>query len=283
LFRTYYQLAKPGIIRGNVLSATAGFLLAAQGHINAVKLIATVAGFTFIIGSACVINNCYDRDIDNNMARTKKRALVTGEISIISALWYAMVMLTLGVVILATGTNLITLLVGLAGFIAYVAIYTPAKRLTVHSTLLGSISGAMPIVGGYTAVTGSLDTAALLLFVIMTVWQMPHFYGIALYRLKDYRAAKLPVLPVVKGAVHTRLQIIAYIVVFIAATVGLTVFDYAGYTYLVVMALLGGAWLGLALKPIGDASDKWGKQVFLFSLLTLTTFCILLSITTYLP
>ncbi|MDB5175972.1 MAG: heme synthase [Candidatus Saccharibacteria bacterium] len=286
MLRAYYQLAKPGIIRGNILSATAGFLLAAQGHINFATLLATLVGLALIIGAACVVNNCYDRDIDTHMARTNKRSLVTGEISLASALWYAIILLILGIAILATWTNIVTLLVGLAGFIAYVVIYTPAKRLTVHSTLLGSISGAMPIVGGYTAVTGSLDMAAFLLFAIMTVWQMPHFYGIALYRLKDYTTAKLPVLPVVKGAAHTRLQIIGYIMLFILACAGLTIFGYAGYSYLIIMLVLGAAWLRLALRPIAsipDGSQKWGKQVFLFSLISLTTFCILVSVTTYLP
>ncbi len=282
VFKTYYDLTKPGIIRGNLLTAAAGFFLASQGHIDSWLLLATLAGTSLVIASGCVLNNYIDRNIDQKMARTSKRALVLGTVSETEALVYATGLNLLGFMILAVYTNTLTVAIGLLAVLFYVVIYGVAKRRSVYGTIVGSIPGAASVVAGYTAVTGQLDMAALLLFVILVAWQIPHFYAIALYRLDDYTAAKLPVMPVAKGVGITKIQILFYISAFTAAAVSLTLFGYTSYVSLVVSTLLGLAWLGLGLKGYRSHDDKrWGRTMFLFSLLVITLLCVTIAIDSF--
>ncbi|MDB5184433.1 MAG: cyoE [Candidatus Saccharibacteria bacterium] len=281
--RDYYQLTKPGIIRGNVMTTIAGFLLASRGHISWSRLVLAIIGMSLVIGGACVSNNYLDRGIDRHMERTRKRAMVRGTISPQRALTFAAGLLIAGAVALAF-VNWISLALGLFGVFAYVALYGLAKRRSVHGTLVGSISGAIPIVTGYTAASGRLDGAAGLLFVVLTVWQMPHFYAIAIYRRQDYAAAGLPVLPVVRGIAAAKRQIIAYIAGFVVACTLLTILGYTGYVYLAIMLVVGLYWLKLALKGRRASDDnRWAKQVFGMSLATLTVFSVVISVNWWLP
>lgn len=280
----YYRLTKPGIVYGNLMFAAAGFLLAADGHIKVGLLLAALGGQALVIAAACVFNNIIDRNVDSRMARTKKRAMVQKSVSIPVALTYGAVLVSAGFSLLVLFTNWLTVWVVLAGFIVYVFIYAAAKRWNEQGTLIGSVAGSVPPVAGYVAVTDRLDGGAWLLFLILTFWQMPHFYAIATYRLKDYRAAGLPVLTVEKGIKAAKLQSIIYIIGFIIASALLTVYNYTGYIYLVVMLGLGLNWLRLAINGLyTENDDKWGKQVFLFSLLITVAFSILLALNAWLP
>lgn len=284
MLREYYKLTKPGIIRGNLLAAAAGFLLAAQGDIDWWLLLATLAGTALVIASACVFNNYIDRNIDQKMARTKARALVTGKISAPRAILFGAVLGMAGFALLTVYTSSLTVLLGLMAFVFYVVIYGIGKRKTVHGTLIGTIPGALPPVAGYTAVTNELDSAAALLFLCMVFWQMPHFYAIGMYRHDDYAAAELPILPVKKGFGITKLQMLFYIVGFIFASLLLVVTGYAGYTYATVMLIVGVGWLRLARGGFGAAdSVKWAKQMFGYSLLVLLVFCATISLEAWLP
>lgn len=277
--REYYQLTKPGIIYGNLLTAIAGFMLAAHGHIQLGLLLAMVTGLAAIIGSACVYNNFIDRDIDKRMARTRTRALAAGRISGRNALLFATILLCLGIVILYVGTNFLTLGAAIFGALAYLVLYGIGKRNTVHGTLIGSISGAVPPVVGYVAVAGHLDIAAGLLFLILVCWQMPHFYAIALFRVDDYAAAGVPVLPVVSGPVATKKQILVYIFAFLISSGLLTLYGYTGFVYLVVMVLLSLGWITLGLTSFRMADDAlWGRQMFKYSLVVLLLWSLLLSV-----
>lgn len=278
------MLVKPGIIRGNAITAIAGFLFASKGDVDFGLLFALVFGVSAVMASACVFNNYLDRDIDRKMKRTKDRALAAGKIPVLNAMVYAIFLAVLGFVALAVYTNSLTVLIGFVGFIDYVVLYGISKRKSVHGTLVGSISGATPPVAGYTAVTNQFDLAALLLFAILVAWQMPHFYAIAIYRIKDYKSANIPVLPLINGIKTTKVQMIAYMIAFIIATVLLTVLEYASYTYLVVMTLVGLAWLRIGLLGINSSNDeKWAKQVFGFSLYVLLIFSVLISFDVALP
>jgi protoheme IX farnesyltransferase len=284
LFKTYYQLTKPGIIYGNALVAIAGFMMATKGHIHFWLLLSMLAGTSLVIASACVFNNYIDRGIDEKMAPTKKRALVTGSVSGVSAMVYAVILGLLGFIILVLYTNLLTAAIGLTGMFFYVVVYGAAKRKTIHGTLVGSISGALPPVAGYTAVTNRLDTGALLLFIILVCWQMPHFYGIAMYRFKDYKAAGVPVWPVIKGMPSTKLQILLYATAFTIAAVMFTVFDYEGYSFLIVMVLVGLYWLYRGIRGFKATDDKlWGRKMFLLSLVIILVLSIMLSVGPLLP
>jgi heme o synthase len=262
------------------MAALAGFLLASGHHVNVVKLLITIVSVSLIIASGCVYNNYLDREIDKKMNRTKNRPSVLGLISVPSAMVYATVLLVVGFGLLLLFINVTTAVIGLIGIVDYVVLYGYTKRKSVYGTLVGSISGATPPLAGYTAVTGHLNAAGILLFLILTFWQMPHFYAIAVFRMKDYAAAKLPVLPVSRGVRTAKLHIAVYIVWFIVATVLLYTEGYAGVIYLLVMLALGLWWLRAALlgfrKGIDDTA--WARAVFFKSLIVLTAFCVVVSI-----
>ncbi len=281
--KAYYHMIKPGIVRGNAITAAAGFLLASKDGFYLGNFIAMLAGISLVIASACVLNNYIDRGIDAKMERTKKRALVSGKISVQNAMIYAAV-LGIGGLVSLSFTGLLTISLALIGVFFYVVVYAVAKRKTVHGTLVGSIAGAIPISVGYCAASGAFDIGAILLFLILVFWQMPHFYAIAIYRQKDYRAAGIPVLPLEKGLQNTKVQIAGYIVAFIVATYTLMIFGFTGYTYLLVMALLGVWWLKLAVQGFSvKDNEKWARKVFRFSLIVLLAFSIMISVEVFLP
>lgn len=282
--KDYYYLTKPGIIRGNVMTAIAGYFFASKGHYDLTLLLWLVVGVSLIIGSACVFNNYIDRDIDRHMKRTKERALVTGKISSLSANIYATLLGVLGFAVLLRFTNALTVLTGAVGVISYVVIYGYFKRHSVHGTLVGSISGSTSLVAGYCAVSGRLDVTAALLFVIMAVWQMPHFYAIGVYRQKDYKEASLPILPVVKGIPVAKKHILLYICLYVIAISLLTFFGGAGIVFLIVMLITSLLWLRIAIRGLRMKNDiKYGHQIFGFSLVVLLVFSAMISITHYLP
>jgi protoheme IX farnesyltransferase len=286
MFKTYYRLTKPGIIYGNAINIIAGFFLASTyfGTFRWQTLVAVIVGSSLVIGSGCVVNNYIDRDIDRKMERTKKRALVQGTVLIESALLFAAFLGAGGFGVLAAFTNWLTVIVGAVGYVFYVVVYGYAKRNTVYGTLVGSISGAVPPLAGYVAVSGKIDAGAVIVFLILVCWQMPHFYAIAMYRLKDYKAAGIPVWPVVKGMQSTKIQIMAFIIAFIAAAGALTVFGYTGYTYLGIVLGAGGAWLVRAMEGFKATDDAaWARKMFGFSLLVTLVMCVALSIGGLLP
>ena len=282
--RDYYNLTKPGIIYGNALTTLGGFLLATKFHFPLALLFATLGGISLVIASACVFNNYIDRDIDEKMARTKKRALVSGEIAGQSALIYASVLGIVGYLILVHYVNRLTAGIGLVAFVDYVVLYGYAKRNSVHGTVVGSISGAAPVVAGYTAVTDHFGLAALILFLILVCWQMPHFYAIAMYRIDDYKAAHIPVLPIKSGMRATKIQILAYIITFMLALGALTTFGYAGVSFLIVMETFAFYWLWLGLKGFKTPDNKkWARKMFFFSLVVILALSVMLSLGKALP
>jgi protoheme IX farnesyltransferase len=284
MFKKYYQLTKPGIIYGNLMTATAGFLLASRHQYDLLLLIETLAGTSLIIASGCVFNNYMDRGIDAKMARTKKRALVQETIPVFNALLFGSILGLLGFCILSIFTSTLVFYIGLIGFVDYVFIYGYFKRRSIHGTMVGGISGATPLLAGYCAASGHFGVLALMLFIIMAIWQMPHFYAIGTYRQKDYAKAGLPILPVVKGIAVAKKYILAYILLYIIAVSSLTVLGYAGYVYLAAMLIISGCWLRYAILGFKSTDDnKYGHQIFGYSLLTLMVFSLMISIDRFLP
>lgn len=269
--RTYYELTKPGIIQGNLLAAATGFFVAAHTtNTNLALLIELAVAVALVIAAACVINNYIDRGIDRAMARTHRRALASRSLPARRALSFAAVLGIAGFIVLGLFTNWVTFAVGVVGFVDYVAVYGWAKRRSWHGTLIGSIAGSMPLVAGYTAVTGRFDSGALLLFLLMACWQMPHFYAIALRRLSDYRAAGLPVLPAVKGSRATILQVVGYIAAFMVVLILLYALGYIGRFCVLALGLYAAIWLSRALKGLSVSDhQRWAKQMFLYSLVFL--------------
>ena len=283
--KAYYYLTKPGIIYGNVMTAAAGFLLAAAWeHIDFGLLLATLAGTSLVIASACVVNNFIDRGIDKKMARTQKRALVKGTISGQAALLYAAILGITGFACLIFWVNAWVVGLGAIAFIDYIVLYGYSKRHSVYGTLVGSIAGASPITAGYLAVTGRPDMGAVLLFLIMTFWQMPHFYAIAMFRLKDYTAANIPVLPRRRSVKETQWQILFYIIAFGAATVLLSARGYAGVTFALIMTFTSLWWLSKGIRGFHSPdAQKWARQMFGTSLYVLLILSGALAIGSVLP
>lgn len=283
-FQSYYYLTKPGIIYGNLLTCAAGFLLAAKGTINPVLFLATLLGTAGIIASACVFNNYLDRSIDKKMQRTQKRVLVTGKISVKHALIFGSILGILGGSILFLFTNMLTTIIGIVGFVFYVWVYGYVKRKSDLGTLIGTIPGATPPLAGYTAVANQIDSAAILLFLILLFWQMTHFYAIAIYRLSDYKAAGIPVLPATQGTFTTKVHMLFYTFGLLVLISLLTLFGYTGYIYLFVVSIICCYWLYLCIKGFFTENDtKWAKGVFQFSLLVLLVFSLLLYTESLLP
>ncbi len=283
--RSYLQLIKPGITISNTISGVAGFFLASSFiPFSITAFIGAIGGIALIIASACVMNNVLDRDIDKNMKRTAKRDVASGVISIKKALWFGALLGVIGFGLILLLTNNITFLLGVLAYIWYIAIYGIAKRTTVYSTLIGGVAGALPPVAGYTALTGTIDMGAIILFMILFVWQMPHFYAIAMFRRSDYAAAKLPIWSVKYGMESTKLQILIFTVIFAFVSVLLTVFGYTGVVYLVGMLGLSAYWLYKGISLYDKVDDvKWARTMFGVSLLVLLSTCLLIAVGGYLP
>lgn len=278
MIKTYYMLTKPGIICGNIITTAAGFALASRGSFDFLLFLATLVGLTLIVASACVFNNYIDRDIDKKMARTQNRPLAKGLISAPSALTFASFLLLAGILVFAKFTNLLTLLVALTGFFVYVVLYGILKVRTIHGTVIGSISGAIPPVIGYCAVSNHIDAGAVLIFLILALWQMPHFLAIAMYRLDDYTAAAVPVLPVMRGMRVTKIHMLFYTIGFVVATLLPFFWGYTGYAYLIAAVVLGFTWLWLCIKGFKSDNDKlWARQMFRLSLVIITVLCTAIS------
>jgi heme o synthase len=188
----YYRLTKPGIVYGNALVAVAGFLYASAGSVNWGLGISMLIGLSLIIMSACVLNNYFDRDIDGKMERTRTRALVAGDLLPKHALIFGVVLGLVGTAMLFFFTTVLALEVALVGWIVYVCMYTPLKRISPHALWVGAVAGATPPVVGYVAVTNTLDSTAWWLFLFLFIWQIPHFLAIATYRYEEYANAGVP-------------------------------------------------------------------------------------------
>lgn len=279
MIRTYYLLAKPGIILGNLITTVGGFALASQGAFNVPLFFGVTIGLGGVIGSACVFNNYIDRESDRKMERTKTRALATGLISGKTALIFALILGLLGFSTLFFFTNILATAIAALGFFIYVGMYSFWKHHSTYATLVGSVAGAVPPVIGYVAAKGALDMGAFLLFSILFLWQMPHFYSIAMWKMEDYRSASIPVLPLAQGITATKVQILLYISALFIPLILLPLYTSVGSAYLIVSIPLSLGWGLLALKGFGAKNDHiWARQMFRLSLLIIMAFSIMISL-----
>lgn len=281
MFKHYLDVTKPGIIAGNLISVAGGFFLAARGDIDWWLFAATVIGLSLVVASGCAINNCIDRDIDARMQRTRNRVTVTGALPARAALAFGVALGIAGFILLVVYTNLVSVAFAALGFVVYVGVYSLyMKRNSVYGTLVGALSGAVPPVVGYCAVTGECDGAALILLLMFCLWQMPHSYAIAIFRYKDYAAANIPVLPVAQGIAKAKRHIVLYIAVFALATILLPLSGYTGVAFMAVACTTSFWWLAMALRGYRKDIDinGWARQVFAFSILTITALSVTMAL-----
>ena len=283
--RALYRLTKPGVTYGNLITAVAGYLFAARGEVDWLVFVALTIGTWWVIASACVINNYLDQDIDAVMERTKKRPLLTGEVTPRQALLFGTLLLVAGTALLAAYTNSLVVVTGLFGWVTYVWLYGAlSKRKSVHGTLVGAVSGAAPILAGYLAASGVIDAGAVLVFAVLFFWQMPEFYSIAIFRRKEYSAAKVPLISVVKGVDATIRQIIFYTVAFSVSALLIPVYDATSVTYAVVMSIACVYWTTLSTRGLrAEEPELWARKMFRFSLVVLLLFSFLISVDAFLP
>lgn len=280
MIKKFIYLTKPGIIFGNFISVMGGFFLASQGNIDLWLLLVTLLGTSLVVASGCVVNNIIDQDIDVKMERTRNRALVKKSVSNTAAFIYAAVLGVFGFALLYFFTNLLAIAFAAFGFFVYVVLYSLyLKRHSIHQTLVGSLSGACPPLIGYCAVANQFDVGALILFILFCIWQMPHSFAIAIFRLNDYVSARIPVLPAKKGIYITKLQSAVYVLLFMLTGSLLYVFHYVGLIYLIIFAGLCAYWLYLAVSGFKAIDDRvWARRFFLFSVILITVFSIVISI-----
>ncbi|WP_044641085.1 heme o synthase [Risungbinella massiliensis] len=282
-WRDYVDITKPGIIKSNLLATFTGYFVAAglEGF-DWLVLFHTLLGTAFLIAGGCALNNFYDRDIDPKMERTQTRAVAEGRIRPVIAMWYGILLTTLGFALLFVGVNARTAGIGFAGFVAYVFVYTMwFKRKSIWNTIVGGISGAVPPMIGWVAVTNSVDLTAWALFLILFMWQPPHFYALAIRRADEYRNAGVPMLPVVKGNGATKRQTFLFTILLVVSSLIPFWTEALGWFYLVAALALGIPYIVLAWKwfytPANQEMNA-AKKMFVFSLIYLTVMLAVMNI-----
>ncbi|MDE8604745.1 heme o synthase [Marinomonas sp. RSW2] len=281
MFKRYLQVTKPGIIMGNLISVAGGFFLASRGEIDWILMLATVIGLSLVVASGCAINNYVDRDIDAKMQRTRNRVTVNGEMSGKAAFFHGVVLGIVGFALLAFFTNWVAVAFAVFGYVVYVGFYTLYfKRKSVYGTFVGSLSGAVPPVVGYCAAAGQFDAGAAILLTMFCIWQMPHSYAIAIFRYKDYEAAGIPVLPVSQGIAKAKRHIIFHIALFAIVAALLPLTGYVGIGFMVVALATSLWWLAMALRGYRPGIDVngWARQVFFFSIITVTALSVTMAL-----
>lgn len=236
-------------------------------------------GLGCIVASACVLNNYHDRQSDQKMRRTQNRPLARGVISTRSALIFSVVLSLLGAFFLYFLTSLLATVIAFLGLFIYAALYTILKHKTVFATGIGSIAGAFPPLIGYTAQSSAIDLSAFLLFATVALWQMPHFFAIAIYRMEEYRSASIPVFPIQKGIEAAKKRMVLYIALFTITAISPTFFGILSPFYLCSTFLLGAGWFYLAIQGMKkEAAEKWAKKMFFSSLVVIFVLCCSISL-----
>lgn len=270
--RAYYELTKPGITKMVVLSASAGYYLGLENpsaHFatsgNVANLILTVLGTTLVAAGSCALNNYIERDYDKLMKRTMNRPLPSGKLAPFEALMFGVAMSGMGIFML-TFVHWMVVVLAVVTLVSYVAIYTPLKRKTTLSLLVGGIPGAIPTIGGYIAASGSLSSSAWAFFGILFFWQMPHFLSLSWIYKQDYARGRFVMLAVLDEtgktvARHTLL----YVIVLTVVTLALTITGATGWAYAAVSALLCANFMYNAVRFYGNVSPVNARKVLISS------------------
>jgi protoheme IX farnesyltransferase len=274
LWQQYYALTKPRVVQLSVFCALIGMVLAVPGLPDGSQLMLGLwgcVGIWLVAGAAAAFNCLVEKSIDAKMKRTAWRPTARGVLSDRQALVFSAVLCVMGSVILYVLVNPITMWLTFATFVGYAIIYTVIlKPLTPQNIVIGGASGAMPPVLGWSTMTGDVGPEALILFLIIFLWTPPHFWALALYRVEDYRKSGLPMLPVTHGNAFTRLQILLYTVVLLAACLMPFVYGMSSWLYLFFAVVLNIGFIGYAVALWRNYSDELARKTFRFSLIHLS-------------
>ena len=270
LLAQYWALTKPRVTQLAIFCAVIGmFLSTSETPSWRVVAIATL-GIWLLAGAAFAVNSLIEKHIDGKMARTRMRPLPSGTLSPVQAIVFSGVLGGVGMWLLGSFINPLTMWLTFATFVGYAVVYTVLlKPYTPQNIVIGGISGAMPPVLGWAAVTNSVPAEAWLLALVIFVWTPPHFWSLALYRLDDYRKAGIPMLPVTHGTALTRLHILLYTLVLVAVTTLPFVIRMAGFLYLAAALTLGAIFVSYAWRLYRDYTDKLARATFSYSIVYL--------------
>lgn len=268
--RDYLELTKPRVVALITFTGMVGMLLATPGMVSWDILLFGSLGIALMAGSAAAINHLVDRQADAIMARTRHRPLPSGHLESWQVLSFALIIGICGFGLLLVFTNPLTAVLTFASLIGYAVIYTLfLKRATPQNIVIGGAAGAAPPLLGWTAVTGQIDSGALLLFLIIYIWTPPHFWALAIHRRHDYANADIPMLPVTHGVAFTRLHILLYTILLFLVTLLPFLTGMSGWIYLIGAVVLGVRFLSFATRLYATGDDRLAMPTFGFSIVYL--------------
>jgi protoheme IX farnesyltransferase len=282
VFNQYLELCKPRVVILIVFTAVVGMFLAVPGWPPLVPLLAGTLGIALAASSAAAINHLLDHRIDARMARTRRRPLASGQLTERNVLQFAVSLGLLAMMILVFLVNFLTAVLTFLSLIGYAIVYTVwLKRATPQNIVIGGAAGAAPPVLGWTAVTGSLEPQALLLFLIIFIWTPPHFWALAIYRKAEYALVDIPMLPVTHGSAFTRLQILLYTVLLVIVTTLPYLTHMSGVVYLAGVSVLNLGFMWYALRMMISKDIMLPMYTFAFSITYLMVLFVFLLVDHY--
>jgi protoheme IX farnesyltransferase len=266
VLRVLLELSKPGVTR-LVLITTACGALAAPGRVDYVRLVAALVGTGLVVAGANALNMFLERDSDAFMTRTRGRPLPSGRLRPDDALLFGVGVAVAGLMLLAHFVSMAAVALAALALLSYVLVYTPLKRVTPAALYVGAVPGALPPAIGYAAMTGTLESTGLFLFLILLVWQLPHFIAISVFRSQEYANAGLKIVPVQYGLTSAKVHIASFSVLLVVTTLLPVLWGVGGIAYALCAALSGVAFLAWAIRGFwANAEGPWARSLFLASM-----------------
>lgn len=264
--KDFFALSKPLIVALLLITTYGGLAIGSHGIPSSSVTFWTLLGGALAAGGSSALNQFIDRNLDKNMVRTAKRPLADGRLTPAEGLSFGLVLCLLSYYVMAGMVNLLAALLSLAGIFYYVFFYSVwLKKATVQNIVIGGGAGAIPPMVGYAAAANNLGLTAWILFAIIFMWTPPHFWALAIVRMKDYENAGVPMMPVVRGEEETRKQIFIYTIVLVGITLLLPAFNLAGSVYLISSLILGGALLYAAWAVWREGGNKVAWRMYKWS------------------
>ena len=262
----FLALTKPKIVLLLTLTALVGMMLTIEFYTNIFSSLASLLGFAFLAASSAALTQIFDRESDKNMERTKKRPLASGDISLTQALTFTAILLFIGSSLLLYFSNLLTLFITTFGFVFYSLVYTIyLKWATPQNIVIGGLSGALPPLIGWTAVTNEISLLPLILVLIIFLWTPPHFWPLAIDRLDEYKKEGVPMMPIAKGVSRTKKEMIVYSVLLLGASLAPFFYGLTGYFYLISTTALNLYFIYLCIAYLNDKENELSMKIFNFS------------------
>ena len=279
LLRSFLELCKPKIVLLLTVTALVGMLLSINFYSNIAAGLYSLLGFTFLAASSASLNQIFDRETDKNMKRTRGRPLAKGNLTLTSALIFTSTLMFLGSSLMLYYSNILTFLITTFGFVFYSLIYTIyLKWNTPQNIVIGGLSGALPPLIGWTAVTNEISLLPLILVLVIFLWTPPHFWPLAIDRMEEYKKEGVPMMPIAKGVSRTKKEMLMYALLLTGASITPFLYGLTGYFYLISTVALNGYFIYLCIIYLNDRKNQLSMKIFNFSV----TYMFLFFLATYL-